>query len=289
MIDTELMSRLLAAVPNNTLVIMLGDSDQLPSVAPGDVLRDMINSGLFEFYKLTEIFRQAEDSSIINNSHKVINGDSRLIEDNSFKIIRFESEDEIAEYLKLCVPKMYKANIEFKMFTPSRHKKFKTSTTMLNKISQNIIHEPKENDIYFGNNRFTEGDNVVFIRNNYEVGYYNGQEGVITNIQKNNGIYFISILSDEGTITITDDYIDDLDLGYAITAHKSQGGECKNALIVVPMEPKSLLKRQLLYVEITRARKNVVILSEKDAYKTAISNYGEFLRKTGLKNRLEEK
>lgn len=122
----------------------------------------------------------------------------------------------------------------------------------------------------------------MFNRNNYDKGYYNGQEGIIRNIQKHGNTSHISIETNTGVIYLSGTELEDMELGYAITAHKSQGGESTNAIILVPKKPASLLKRQVLYVEITRAKKSVIILSEGNALEQAISSFMERKRSTGL-------
>ncbi len=140
----------------------------------------------------------------------------------------------------------------------------------------------------YGFNLFKVGDKVIFTSNNYEKDYYNGEEGTITFIQKHTACAYITIRTDEGTeITISDSEMEDIELAYAITAHKSQGGECEDAIIVLAKEPVNMLKRQLLYVAVTRAKKNVYIIEEKGALKTAISSFGEFKRNTGILKRLK--
>jgi exodeoxyribonuclease V alpha subunit len=142
--------------------------------------------------------------------------------------------------------------------------------------------------VTYGCYTYYVGDKVVFNANDYEKGYYNGQEGIVTDIQEHNNMQYITIETDDGHINLTGTDMEDIELGYIMTAHKSQGSECKNAVVLIPLHPASLLKRQLLYVEVTRAKECVMILSERDALEQAISCKYEYERSTGLKEKLKK-
>lgn len=292
MIDTLLASRLLSSIKNGSFVMFLGDSDQLPSIGPGNLLCDFIQSGKIKTYYLSKIFRQGNGSSIIDNSKKIINGETSLLCDKSFEIKRFENEDALISELNKISSVCYSKDIEFCTFTPSRKRKFKSGTINLNTILGTNYRYSKGYTqgefVNFGQYSFHEKDKIIFNKNNYNKNYYNGQTGYICSIQKINEEVRVSIKTeDDDLIEFSDTELEDIELGYAITAHKSQGGECNNAIIVVPKEPKSLLKRQLLYVEITRAKKKVIILSENNALETAISDLYEYKRCTRLKEKLK--
>ena len=182
--------------------------------------------------------------------------------------------------------KCYQNNIGFKLYSPSKKKKFKSGTIHMNSILRALQHGHDENSIFFGPYEYSVGDMVLFNKNNYEKKYYNGQEGIIRDIQNHNGTVHMSIEADGERVNLTGTEIGDIELGYAITAHKSQGGECDHAIILVPKEPRSLLKRQLLYVEITRAREGVILLCEQDALNQLISTKGTIHRETGLRELL---
>lgn len=285
MVDCEIMSKLLSAVKNNALVLILGDVDQLPSVSAGNVFADLINSGEIEVYRLTQIFRQGDKSLIISNSRKVIGGNTGIETGKNFVIQRFDDEqsmiDRAVKIYKSCEKK---GITDIKFYTPSRNRKFKSGSTQMNLLLKK--HPESEEELTFGYYSFCTGDKVIFNTNNYDKGYFNGEEGVITSIQKLYNEIYVSIRTDDGTISLGKGELQDIELAYAITAHKSQGGECKNAVILVPKKPASMLKRQLLYVEITRAKENVMILSEQDALEEAISSKYEFVRNTGLIEKL---
>ncbi len=282
MIDTYLFNALLSSVKNGATLFILGDKDQLPSIGAGDVLKDLLISNIVESYELSHIFRQEGDNLIVNNSHNVINGIKKMETDKTFQIRRFKTEEEIlAEVEKITGQCMEKGLDNYKVYTPSRNVRFETGSIKLNRLIQRANFD-KEKSVRYGFYKFIVRDKVIFNRNNYEKRYYNGEEGIITDIQKVEDSVHITVMAEGESIHLTNSEISDIDLGYAITAHKSQGSECDNAIIIVPQNPRNMLRRKLLYVEITRAKKNVIILSEGDALEKCISTYAENIRNTGL-------
>ena len=289
MFDTYLMARLLCAIKNGATFIVVGDEDQLPSVDAGNVFGDILKSGSVEVYPLDVIFRQNGMNLIVKNSRNIINGNPRLSTDKNFRIHKYHSENEmIEEAVKIAGMYANRGNSDFKLFTPTRKSQFQSGTINMNRLIKRKVNPDPEESVRFGYNVFSVGDTVVFYKNNYEKGYYNGQEGVIRNIQRHNGSTHISVETDDGNISITGLELEDLELGYAITAHKSQGGECGSAIILIPMKPMSMLRRDILYVEVTRAKKEVDILSENDALEKAISSFAEKKRNTGLLQKLKK-
>lgn len=286
MLDTYVAAKLFSSVKNGCIVVLIGDKDQLPSVGAGNVFSDISESGCVPVFALDRIFRQSEDNPIIENASRVISGNQELIRARNFVIKTLLNEDSILKELSSLIPSLLKRNVEYKVFTPSRKAKFPTGAIRVNRIIQECLGTDVE-EITYGYNSFRVGDSVIFTANNYDKCYFNGQDGIIRDIQKHGNGYRIAVATDDTVIHLSGAEIDDLELGYALTAHKSQGGECDNAIIIVPKNPRTLLQRRLLYVEITRAKKNVLILSEGDAYKTAISSYGEIARNTGLAEKLK--
>ncbi|MCR5670732.1 MAG: AAA family ATPase [Butyrivibrio sp.] len=285
MIDNEIMALLLKCIKNDAIVIMLGDKDQLPPVDAGNTFADMIESGEIESYELKKIFRQTGKSLIVDNSRKVIAGDKTLETDKTFCIARFDNEDELVKRaVSISNTCRSKGITDIKFYTPSRNRKFKTGTICLNKALR--IENKTDEFVEYGPYIFCVGDKVIFNHNNYEKGYFNGEEGTVASIQKMHGNTYVKISTDDGPVYLQGTELQDIELAYAITAHKAQGSECKNAVIIIPKKPASMLQRQLLYVEITRAKENVMILSEKDALEDAISSKYEFTRNTGLIEKL---
>ena len=287
MIDIYLFNAILSATKNGSTVFILGDKDQLPSIGVGDVLKDLLVSHAIESYELSHIFRQSEKNLIIDNSHKVINGDMDIKTDTSFQIRRFDEESDLLRELEKIAEQCKRRGItNYKIYTPSRNVKFETGSIKLNRLMQKVNFAGKS--IRYGYYKFGIKDKVVFNSNNYDKGYYNGQEGIISDIQKIGDSIHITVNTGGESVHLTNMEIDDIDLGYVITAHKSQGSECDNAIIVIPQAPKNMLKRKLLYVEITRAKKNVIILSQGNALEKCISTYAENFRNTGLLYKLSK-
>ena len=285
MAEPHIMALLLSAVKNGALVLLCGDKDQLPSVTAGNVFQDIIDSKIVKTYTLTEIFRQEGNNLIIENSKKVIEHNTNLKTNKNFKIIKVESEEKLKDTALSLVKRCYDNSFEnFKIFAPAKKTKFSSGVISMNRAIKNIRGKA-ENTINYGLYSFSVGDNVLFNKNNYDLGYYNGLDGIITSIQKVDGIR-ISVLADEQTIFLTENELDDLELDYCRTAHKSQGSECDNAIILIPQNPKGMLQSKILYVEITRAKKNVIIITEKDALNKCISTKYEYQRNTGLKDML---
>ncbi len=292
MVDEELFSYLLRCVKNGALVILSGDEHQIASVGPGNVFSDLLKSGKIETYHFTHIFRQDDSrSAIISNSKKILAGDANLTEAGNFHLMRFEDEKVMVETAVSLSSHDFLSGLDTQVFTPSRNPKFYSGSVNLNRLIQKSCMKAGENpdSIVYGDYRFVVGDRILFNRNNYEKKYFNGQEGKITKIEKKGRNFYVTLRSDDSNITLSGGEIDDIDLNYAKTAHKSQGGEWDDVIIVCPNDPKSLMLRQLLYVEVTRAKKSVKLLYEGNALKKTIGNYMEKSRVTGLKDALRLK
>lgn len=293
MLDTKLAATFLTAVKNSATVIFLGDKDQLPSVDAGNVLGDLIESNALECYDLTEIFRQKHGSTITANARKVIAGNNSLNTDRSFIIKKTKNEKElIEELMKLentyaCYESKKKETHDIlKVFTPSKNRKFKTGSISLNRLLKSA--QGKAPDFTFGFYSYSVGDSILFTKNNYDKGYYNGGEGKIISATSINGNLKVGVDLDGERIFLEKDELCDIEPAFAMTAHKAQGSECDYAVIIVPKQPAALLLRKLLYVEITRAKKQVVILSEGNAYVNAITGTYQLNRNTGLKEKMIE-
>ncbi len=288
MLDTFMSARLLASTKSGALVIFLGDKDQLPSVGAGNIFSDLLESRKIETYVLSSVFRQDKRSSIIENSRRVMNGSAKLTTSPNFVVRRFNDETQMTEEAKRLIGRIGKERIkDTRLFTPSKRSKFLSGTINMNHELKAIINPvQKEGSCVYGNEVFSVGDRIMFNKNNYDKGYFNGQEGIIKDIQMRSTGHVISVESDGERYSLSSAEMGDIDLSYAITAHKAQGGECDNAIILIPQNPRSLLKKQLLYVEITRAKKNVIILCEGNALEYAVSSRGVIRRETGLKQML---
>lgn len=286
MVGIELFKTLLSAVKNGTSLILVGDKDQLPSVDAGNVLADLISSNVIETHHFEEIFRQSSGNSIIKNARTVIKGKVTLDSDSNFTIKRYKTEDEMLKSLEsICK----KSRAEYTVFTSARKAKFRSGSINLNRLVRDAKagkSDDSSETLYYGDYALNVGDKIIFNKNNYDKGYYNGEVGIITSIQRINDSVRVSVSADEDMIYLEGGDLNDIELGYALTAHKAQGSECDNAIIVIAKNPANMLQRKLLYVEITRAKKNVFIMTEQDALEECITNERLVYRNTGLKNHL---
>ena len=290
MLDEKIFLLLLHSIKNESKLILVGDVDQLPSVGQGNVLNDLIESKRISVYRLKEIYRQ-ENSIIIDNARKALCGRGDFFVNNNFCVCKYNNDDDIFKKVLDNVVRFESLKRDYKVFSPIKNKKYALSTTNLNnRIEKSVNLEDGvlyRETVLYGDYLFKKSDKVMFITNNYKEGYYNGQEGIITEIQKEKNKIYITILSEGEEIVIKNDNLSDIVLNYAITAHKSQGNEYESVIIVIPDEPLNMLQRKLLYVEITRAKKNVLVISKNDALKINLSNNSEVSRETGLKDLLD--
>ena len=289
MLDVQLAAELFSALKNNTIVLLVGDADQLASIGEGNVFSDIIESGAAEVHRLETIFRQDGRDSIVKNSQKILSGDTALEEADNFKIIKYP---EFPENIVSEIGKDVLSDERSMVFTPVKNSKFTYGAINLNmliKKTRDNLRTSKDLDdekILYGDYEYSAGDHIIFTRNNYEKGYVNGQDGVITNIQKRP---FSIKISTNGDIIYFDSIKDlnDIDLSYAMTAHKAQGGETDTAVVIVPKRQASMLNVHLLYVEITRARKKVIMYVEDGALLYAARHKDRIKRKTRLKAYLQ--
>lgn len=290
MIDIQLMYALLKAVPKHMHVILIGDVDQLPSVGEGNVLRDIIDSGVFPVVRLTKIFRQAQQSRIIMNAHRVNEGKMPDLSNGGntdFFFIQRDSDvsaaEEVVSLVKNRLPSHYGiSSSDIQVLCPL--KKGDAGTISLNKKMQEEIN-PGDNGIKRGQYIFRENDKVMQIRNNYEKGVFNGDIGIVieVNLLENS----LSVLYEEGKIVDYDIHdLDELILAYASTVHKSQGSEYPIVVMTLLRSQNIMLQRNLLYTGITRAKKVMIIVGDKLAVQRAVHNNAVCKRNTQLASRL---
>lgn len=290
MIDIQLMYALLKAVPKHMHVILIGDVDQLPSVGEGNVLRDIIDSGVFPVVRLTKIFRQAQQSRIIMNAHRVNEGKMPDLSNGGntdFFFIQRDSDESAAEevvsLVKNRLPSHYGiSSSDIQVLCPL--KKGDAGTISLNKKMQEEIN-PGDNGIKRGQYIFRENDKVMQIRNNYEKGVFNGDIGIVieVNLLENS----LAVLYEEGKIVDYDIHdLDELILAYASTVHKSQGSEYPIVVMTLLRSQNIMLQRNLLYTGITRAKKVMIIVGDKLAVQRAVLNNAVCKRNTHLASRL---
>lgn len=289
MIDINLMESLLRAVKNGSRLILIGDSDQLPSVGAGNVLGDIIASGCFNVVRLTEIFRQSEESLIITGAHQINNGEMPTLtrKDGDFFFLPRETEDGIwltvVDLVQNRLPRSYGADVvsKIQIITPSR--KGASGTENLNVNLQAALNPPsrgknerKSRDIVF-----REGDRVMQTKNNYSIewetddgrqglGVFNGDIGTVTEIDNENGM--MTVKFDERIATLDFTMLDEIDHSYAVTVHKSQGSEYPIVIIPLYSCAPMLLSRNLLYTAVTRASKMVILVGKQEILSTMIEN-----------------
>lgn len=302
MIDSCLASSLLKAVKPGARVILIGDADQLPSVGAGNVLRDLIACERFATVRLNVIFRQAEQSLIVTNSHAINDGKcpDLTTKNNDFFFLPRESDREIAltiaDLCKNRLPRTYGADTaeRIQVITPSR--RGEGGTDNLNIILQENLNPADKSKKEFKHRErtFREGDKVMQIRNNYELewetssrngfGIFNGDIGRIKEIDRAEQYMLISF--DDRLVTYDFSLLDDIDHAYAITVHKSQGSEYP--IVIIPMYscPPMLMTRNLLYTAVTRAEKMVILVGREEYVRRMVENNHQSMRYTCLANRL---
>ena len=298
------------AVNVGTRLILVGDVDQLPSVGPGNVLRDIIESGSFNVVKLTHIFRQAAQSDIVVNAHKINAGEPVDLAKRSqdFLFIRRDNPDAVISaaitLIQKKLPDYVHANaFDIQVMTPMR--KGALGVERLNQIMQNYLNPPDKSkkEKESGGTIYRVGDKVMQIKNNYQMewevrnkygipvdkgaGIFNGDVGIIREI--NDFAELLTVEFDEGKmIEYSFKQLEELELAYAITIHKSQGSEYPAVIIPMYNGPRMLMTRNLIYTAVTRARSCVCLVGQPDAFYTMASNCVEQKRYSGLKSRIGE-
>ena len=283
MIDVVMLDILLRATKPGSLILFCGDINQLPSVGPGNVLHDMIHSGKIETTTLDVVFRQLEDSLINFHAHQIMEGKTKVKEGKDFHFCSCTSEEEMVEKLKVIAKEKYDENDIFSFQVLAPAKEGLAGVRSLNRLLQPICNtHDAENDA--SSYKFKKFDKIIMTRNNYEGGYLNGDIGMITDITETS---LVISLGDGKEIEVRKDNPEDVSPAYALTVHKSQGSEFSTVVIVLAEEPAGMLQRNLLYTAITRAKKEVFIIAQNEAYRKAVRNTRIAQRKTTLKEKIE--
>lgn len=292
MIDTFLMYSLLKAIPTHCRVIFVGDINQLPSVGPGNVLKDMIASFTVSTTQLNEIFRQAAGSAIITNAHRINNGDFPMLyngQDSDFFFMEcIENEEALSTIVKLVsqrLPHRYGFNAKEEIQVLAPMKKGVIGTENLNNVLQQNLN-PGDSSLMRGGSSFRVNDKVMQIRNNYNKGVFNGDIGFIRQINPEEQEIIVQF--DELEVPYEYSELDELVLAYAISVHKFQGSECPCIVMPVHTSHFMLLHRNLLYTGITRGKKLVVLVGTKKAIAIAVNNDDVRKRHTSLRQALME-
>jgi len=281
MTDVLLFDILLEAIKTGTSVILVGDIHQLESVGPGAVLHDLLKAPETVIRKslLTEVFRQKGESLIIDNSERINNGITDLVEGNDFKIITTKSEEESLKEISELYLKLYKKDAPFDIQILCPAKSGLTGVNNLNSVLHELLN-PEGKTLVYGRNKFRVNDKIIMTRNNALIDYYNGDIGCIVKIEEHGLV--VEIRGNE--ITLSRDMLDDVSLAFAMTTHKSQGSEFSTVIAVMPMEPKNMLVRNLFYTAVTRAKVMVYIINEASAMQTAIKVNNSGNRRTLMQN-----
>ncbi|MBS0625882.1 MAG: ATP-dependent RecD-like DNA helicase [Verrucomicrobia bacterium] len=292
MIDTPLLFHLLRALPNSARVLFVGDIDQLPSVGPGTVLRDLIQSGLLGVTRLTEIFRQAKGSKIITNAHKINQGefpDIHSHERSDFHFITAETPEAIQEIILRLVSKeiperwRFSSIEDIQVLSPMR--KGIIGADLLNEALQSLLN-PSDKPLFRAGRRFHSQDKVMQIKNNYDKHVYNGDIGKIVRIDTIEGK--IEVEFDDKVVDYDFTDLDELVLAYACSVHKYQGSECPCVVLPVHTSHFKLLHRNLLYTGVTRGKRQVYLVGTPKAVAIAVQNDQVQKRYTGLVKAMKE-
>ena len=306
MVDVQLLYSLLKAIPGNKRVILVGDPDQLPPVGPGFPFSDMLRSGQLPTVRLTEIFRQAQQSLIVMNAHRVNHGElpELRVTDNDFFFLRRTSEETVAQTIRdLCTTrlpqKMGIPSDQIQVLSPTR--KGGVGTGALNRMLQASLNPASadKKEKAFGDFIFREGDRVMQIRNNYDImwkktdgtsvgtGIFNGDVGVITSIEP--AAETLTIVFDDREAEYDFTQLNELEPAWAMTVHKSQGSEYRAVVLAAWNGSPYLLSRSILYTAITRARELLIIVGREETVAVMTQNAKRNRRYSGLKLRLQGK
>ncbi len=285
MVGIFLFASLLRAVESGKKVILVGDINQLDSIEPGAIMRDMIESDLFEVYRLTNTHRQKDGNTIIENAKIISNLQSNLATDGDFQIMEYASEEEILEKCVDLSREYYdRINVhKFHIIAPV--KRGTCGVNEINKAVQAALHGENESCYQYGHDRYYMNDKVIMIRNNYDDlnTYYNGDIGTVNN-WSDKGV--TSEIDGENKFVQTEN-LDDISLAYAMTVHKCQGSEADIVALVLTQEMSDFMKKNsIVYTAITRAKKKMIILTTPNTLQEAIENKGTY-RETTLLERLK--
>ncbi len=312
MVDIPLFFSLMKAIADGTRLILVGDVHQLPSVGPGNVLRDIIESDCFPVVRLQKIFRQAQESDIVMNAHRINAGEHFEVDNKSKDFFLMKrKQDDVDRMISVMIQLIQKnlpkyvngSSSDVQVLTPTR--KGNVGVDRLNIIFQKYLNpeDDKKPEVNYGDRIFRLGDKVMQIKNNYQLewmvlgqngitvdkglGVFNGDTGVITSV--NHYMHTITVTFDDGhMVNYPTTSLDELELAYAITIHKSQGSEYPAVIIPLLSGPRMLMNRNLLYTAVTRAKSCVVMVGDENVFYQMIDNNTEQQRYSGFRDRLLE-
>lgn len=288
MVDQELLYRLLVALRPDTMLVLVGDDAQLPSVGPGNVLRELVACPDTPNVRLTQIFRQSEKGDIVVNSHRINRGEMPILVDpkteTEFKFIRMSDEERIVETIVKMAARLKSRDANFQVLSPKYDGV--TGVNNLNERLRDELNPPGPKEWKRGNLHFRLGDRLMVVRNDYKRSVYNGDVGKLVRIDHDGLVVKIHDVGEQGfdmEVEFTDAAAEDkLRLAYAVTVHKSQGSEFDTILMPIVRAHGRMLQRNLLYTAVTRARKRVWLLGDESAIRKAIDNNQVIKRNTAL-------
>jgi len=297
MIDTMLFRDLLRAVKPGARLVIVGDADQLPSVGPGEVLRDVIASDALPVVRLSTVFRQASESRIITNAHRINAGEIPSLQnerDGDFFFLSAAepgaAADAVIDLVSRRLPESYDADRlrDIQVLAPMY--RGDTGANALNERLQEVLNADGE-ALTRGQNQFRVGDKVIVTRNNYAKNVFNGDIGRITGIDVDVGRVMLDLGGADGeitTVTYDADELDELTLAYAISVHRSQGSEFPIVVMPITTQHYMMLQRNVVYTAVTRAKRLMVLVGAKRALALAVKNAAVSERYTWLAERLRE-
>ena len=307
MVDIRLLHSLLRAIPKGKRLVLVGDPDQLPPVGPGSPFSDMLRSGALPAVRLTEIFRQAQQSLIVMNAHRINRGempDLRVNRKRDFFFMRCPNEEETVQLIRDLCTRRLPQNMsippeQIQVLSPTR--KGGVGTVALNKMLQSALNPsgPDKREHQYGNYCFREGDRVMQIRNNYDIvwkktdgsaagtGIFNGDVGLVREIDRDKES--MKVVFDDREAEYDFAQLGELEPAFAITVHKSQGSEYRAVILTAWGGSPYLLTRSVLYTAITRAKELLIIVGREETVAAMTQNAVKNRRYTGLKLRLQGK
>ncbi len=307
MVDIFLIRSLLRALPDGTRLVLVGDQDQLPSVGAGNVLKDILQSGVMPYARLTDVYRQEEHSMIAINAHRIHEGQMPWLNrrESDFFLDRQSGPNDAAQtVVRLCMERLpgflrlADGRRDIQVLSPQ--KKGPAGVIRLNQLLQQAYNPPSENkpQLAYGDTVFRPGDKVMHIHNDYQLhwetadgeegdGVFNGDLGFVRDVDTESGTLTV-LFDDERLVTYAHADLEELDLAYCTSVHKSQGSEFPVVVMPVVRGPRLLMTRNLLYTALTRARRFVVLVGTEEAIRAMVDNDYVTTRYTGLRQRLIE-